>query len=166
MHSGQNNQGFQESQQTQAEQAAHLAQCAFWFWQQVYLTLLQYPTTPPNKTLLKIDPQEQPYFAHPSFAGASRCTGLWVGQVSDWRFDPDESGRGLHVQQFPCGSWVAHLDEIHPKLGIIRHLKADAPKVYKIGLSTIGAIASKALGGSAILGGLGGLLLSKLTEKP
>jgi hypothetical protein len=62
--------------------------------------------------------------AHPEEAGAMRSSGLPRGQIADWRFPPDEFGRGVHVHEYE-DRWSAHLDEVHPDEDAFRHLARD-----------------------------------------
>lgn len=125
------------------------------FWGRVYSYL--HPL-PPRTTIRFFAPY------HPQFEGAVQSSGLPVGQLSDWRFPPDVFKRGLHVQLFPDGSWAAHLDKVHPEASLVGHLREDAPQIYRILASTVGAMVTKALGGSSLAGSVAGFLVGWITQ--
>ena len=102
----------------------------------------------------------------PELHGARPSWGWPAGQSSDLRFPPEPDCRGLHVQGFP-GQWHAHLDAVHPRCGLVPHLRHDAPKALYTAGTTLGAlvggIAARSLGGLAF-GGAGGLALALLVQ--
>jgi hypothetical protein len=99
----------------------------------------------------------------PVLEGALASTGLGPGP--HWRFPADASCRGLHVRETPAG-YEAHLDAVHPDCSVVRHLRADAPGLYVVLGTGIGAAAGGALKGSrgALVGAAVGFAASLFTR--
>jgi len=76
----------------------------------------------------------------PRALGALVSIGLPCGQQADLRFAPDASCRGLHVQEF-TDRWEAHLDQVHPKCDLLRHLQRDAPAALVAIVVVMGTLA-------------------------
>jgi hypothetical protein len=102
-------------------------------WDQVRKELTQ---SPYHRTI--VIPKDA--IADPASAGALRSIGIPRGQSGDYRFPPDASCQGVHVQDYG-DSWHVHLDLVHPACGVLAHVRADAPR----------------LGAYAALAGIGGL---------
>ena len=104
---------------------------------------------------------------HPREAGALPSIGLPRGQLRDWRFPPDSECRGLHVQEFE-DRWEVHQDQVHPDCDPIEHVRRDAPVLWMLGGTALGALIGLALSekkeGALVGAGLG-LLLTALTAK-
>ena len=102
---------------------------------------------------------------NPRQAGARVSVGLPVGQIADFRFDPDSSCASMHVQEY-SDRWIAHIDTTHPDCGIIEHIRKDAPGAWCFGGAALGAAIGAALSrrGDAILAGASiGFLIALLT---
>ena len=103
---------------------------------------------------------------HPRQAGAQVSVGLPAGQVADYRFAPDSGCRGVHVLDY-SDRWIVHLDQVHPDCDVVEHLRRDAPGIWHLGGTVLGAAAGAALGknSGAVLAGAGiGLLLALATS--
>lgn len=109
------------------------------------------------------------HLPHPQAAGMTPSSGLPEGQVADYRYLLD-GGIGLHVKDFGT-HYEAHLDEVHPDVDVVEHLRQDAPHVYVGGAVALGAavggLLSKdwkgAVAGAAIAGLLGAALAAAAT---
>lgn len=106
---------------------------------------------------------------HPAAAGMSSSVGIPEGQVADYRLVlPD--GSGLHVKDF-VEYYEAHLDEVHPDVNWVEHLRQDAPGSFVGGSAAVGAALGalfgrswkSALAGAAIAGLLGAVLAAEAT---
>ena len=108
------------------------------------------------RTILRV---EKGVLGHPKTAGMTTSIGLPEGQLADYRLVLS-SGAGLHVKDF--GShYEAHIDEVHPDVDAMEHLRRDAPGVYIAGGAALGAAVGRTLGTSknatlvgALFGGL------------
>ncbi len=102
---------------------------------------------------------------HPRAVGMKPSVGMPLGQVADYRYAL-ESNAGLHVRDFGH-YWEAHLDEVHPDVDPVEHVRRDAPVAFIAGAVALGAVAGgmlgkswqSALAGAAIVG-LAGIALS------
>ncbi len=106
------------------------------------------------------------WLPHPREAGAHVSVGIPVGQQGDYRFAPDASCRGLHVQDFG-DDWIVHLDRVHPACDVVEHVRRDAPKAWVAGGAGVGAALGLAVSGGKkeglFLGAALGLLTAALT---
>jgi len=86
--------------------------------------------------------------------------GLPEGQLADYR-RLLSGGRGLHVKVFR-NHYEAHIDEVHPDVNPIEHLRQDAPGVFIGGGVALGAAVGAAVGRSgsstAVGAAIGGVL--------
>lgn len=123
-------------------------------WTDVATILADYPW----RTRLRL---EKGFLPHPLSSGMSTSSGMPEGQVADYRY-AFEDGSGLHVKDFE-DHYEAHLDEVHPDVNLIEHLRQDAPSVFIGGSAALGAAVGgligkswkSALAGAAIAGLLG-----------
>ncbi len=97
---------------------------------------------------------------HPRRAGMKQSIGLPEGQLADYR-RLLSGGRGLHVKVFR-NHYEAHIDEVHPDVNPIEHLRQDAPGVFIGGGVALGAAVGAAVGRSgsstAVGAAIGGVL--------
>ena len=103
---------------------------------------------------------------HPRTFGMTGSIGMPEGQLADFR-RVLANGQGLHVKDF--GShYEAHIDEVHPDVNAIEHLRRDAPGVFIAGGTALGAVIGKSVGTTAnatLLGAaIGGLVAALLTN--
>lgn len=110
---------------------------------------------------------EKGILPHPLAAGMTRSVGLPEGQSADYRLVL-AGGSGLHVKDFGT-HYEAHIDEVHPDVDAIEHLRKDAPGVFIAGGTALGAFVGSSLGTSkeaTLVGGLfGGLLAAVLAGR-
>ncbi len=129
-------------------------------WNGVVRVLKQYSP----RTVVEIPKGGLP---HPRAAGLSRSIGLPEGQSSDYRALL-RGGAGLHVKDFGT-HYEAHIDEVHPDVDAIEHLRVDAPGVFVAGGVALGAVVARSLGASrdaTVVGGvLGGLLAALVATR-
>lgn len=102
---------------------------------------------------------------HPLVAGMSRSIGLPEGQGSDYRLVLAD-GAGLHVKDFGT-HYEAHIDEVHPDVNVVEHLRRDAPGVFVASGAAFGAVIGRTVGTSkdatfvgAAIGGLFAAMLA------
>lgn len=104
---------------------------------------------------------------HPEVAGMRESIGLPEGQHADFR-KLLRGGRGFHVKDFGR-YYEAHVDEVHPDVSALEHLRQDAPDVYVSGSIALGAVVGTAIGKTpraALVGAaIGGLLALLATER-
>jgi hypothetical protein len=112
-----------------------------WRWRDVAARL----STEPAGSKVRI---EKASVEHPKDGGLRPSFGLPVGQQSDFRLTLPDC-RGLHVQDFGT-HYEAHIDQTDPACDAILHLVQDAPGTFVVG--------------SALVGGLMGLLLGRTSE--
>lgn len=106
---------------------------------------------------------------HPLAVGMSRSIGIPEGQDADFRLVLTD-GSGLHVKDF--GShYEAHIDEVHPDVNVVEHLRKDAPGIFVAGGVALGAAIGRSIGTSkdatfvgAALGGLFAAMLAAARE--
>jgi len=102
----------------------------------------------------------------PASAGALRSIGIPRGQTADFRFPPDASCQGVHVQDFG-DAWHVHLDIIHPRCDLLGHVRADAPRLGAYAsLAAIGGLTGGMVKGGkgALIGIVGGVLVATLFD--
>lgn len=103
---------------------------------------------------------------HPLAAGMKRSIGMPEGQAADYRLVL-LGGAGFHVKDFTT-HYEAHIDEVHPDVNAIEHLRRDAPGTFIASGVALGAIVGRGVGTSkeAALAGaaLGGLFAALLTS--
>jgi len=109
---------------------------------------------------------EKGVLPHPCAAGMKASIGMPEGQTADYRLVL-LGGAGFHVKDF--GShYEAHIDEVHPDVNAIEHLRRDAPGVFIASGAALGAVIGRSVGTSkeATLAGaaLGGLFAALLTS--
>lgn len=110
---------------------------------------------------------EKGVLPHPQHAGMKRSGGMPEGQIADYRLVL-ANGQGFHVKDFG-DHYRVHLDEVHPSVNFVEHLRQDAPKVYISGAAAIGAAVGAllsrssqgALAGAAIAGMLSAVLVKE-----
>jgi len=95
----------------------------------------------------------------------SRSVGLPEGQDSDYRLVLAD-GAGLHVKDFGT-HYETHIDEVHPDVDIVEHLRRDAPGVFVASGAALGAVIGGGVGSSknstfvgAAIGGLFATMLA------
>ncbi len=127
-------------------------------WRGVVRVLRQYAP----RAVVRI---EKGVLSHPRGAGMSPSIGLPEGQVADFRLALANGG-GLHVKDFGT-HYEAHLDEVHPDIDLVEHLRRDAPGVLVASGVALGAVIGRSVGASkdgtlvgAALGGLFAALLA------
>lgn len=108
---------------------------------------------------------EKGVLPHPLAAGMSRSVGLPEGQDSDYRLVLAD-GAGLHVKDFGT-HYETHIDEVHPDVDIVEHLRRDAPGVFVASGAALGAVIGGGVGSSknstfvgAAIGGLFATMLA------
>lgn len=97
---------------------------------------------------------------HPRDAGARLSMGWPVGQITDYRFDPEHDCSGMHVHELVT-HWAVHIDRVHPACDLIEHVRRDKPDSLYWGGAVVGGLVGAALGGkrdSALAGAAFGLL--------
>jgi len=107
---------------------------------------------------------------HPQVVGMTLSIGLPEGQVADYRYAFSD-GSGVHVKDFG-GHYQVHLDEVHPGVDPIEHLRRDAPEALIGGSVALGAIIGGIFGKSwqsaltgAAIAGLAGVILAAKPEE-
>jgi hypothetical protein len=137
---------------------------------QVWSRIGQLVSSKPARTRVRLPKAAVP---HPREAGATISVGWPVledGRVqsADFRFPPDGTCRGLHVQEY-AGCWIVHVDQVHPSCDFVGHVREDHPLGWHLGGATLGAAFGAAVGrsgGAALLGaGLGILIAAGLRSK-
>lgn len=121
----------------------------------------------PWRTRVRLEKNALP---HPLAVGLQRSTGMPEGQIADYRWLL-KNGVGLHVKDFGT-HYEAHLDEVHPAVDAVEHLRQDAPEVYVGGAVVLGALVGGLVGrggkgalvGAAFMG-LGALFLAALAKQ-
>lgn len=102
--------------------------------------------------------------SHPLAAGMRQSIGLPEGQNADYRLVLAD-GAGLHVKDFGT-HYEAHIDEVHPAVDAVEHLRKDAPGVFVAGGVALGAAIGRSIGTSkdaTLVGGaLGGIFAAML----
>ena len=109
---------------------------------------------------------EKGVLCHPRAAGMSPSMGLPEGQIGDFRLALPNGG-GLHVKDFGT-HYEAHLDEVHPDVNLVEHLRKDAPGVFIAGGVALGAVVGRSVGtskdGTLVGAALGGLFAALLAS--
>lgn len=105
------------------------------------------------------------WLPHPLTAGMTTSIGLPEGQLADYRLRLQGTA-GLHVKDFG-EHYEIHVDEVHPDVNPIEHLRRDSPGTFVAGGAALGALIGSALGkksdsviGGAVLGGILAALLA------
>lgn len=124
-------------------------------WANVVQTLEAHPPL----TIMQVGKRGTP---HPRTFLMTPSIGLPVGQSADYR-RVLPCGRGFHVRDFGT-HYEAHIDEVHPAVDLLEHLRRDSPGTFVAGGAGVGAALGALLGRSkeATLAGalLGALLAS------
>jgi hypothetical protein len=118
------------------------------------------------RTILRV---EKGLLPHPRTAGMLPSIGLPEGQLADYRLVLAH-GQGFHVKDFGT-HYEAHIDEVHPDVNAIEHLRKDAPGVFVAGGAALGAVIGRSVGTSkeatlagAAIGAVFAALLTSLDE--
>lgn len=130
------------------------------FWHQVRRHVLGLPAG----TVVRY---AKPAVPHPRDAGAQLSLGWPVGQVADYRFDPEHDCSGMHVHEF-AAYWEVHIDRVHPRCGLIEHARADKPEALLWGGAILGGLIGGAVGGrrdSALAGAALGLIAAAFIHR-
>jgi hypothetical protein len=94
----------------------------------------------------------------------SLSVGLPEGQAADYRLVLAD-GAGLHVKDFGT-HYEAHIDEVHPEVNAVEHLRRDAPGVFVVGGAALGAAigagAAKSKEAALVGAAIGGLFAAIL----
>ena len=128
-----------------------------------WATVVQVLEAHPPLSILQVSKHGTP---HPRTFQMSPSLGLPVGQTADYR-RVLPCGRGFHVRDFGT-HYEAHIDEVHPAVDLIEHLRRDSPGTFVAGGAGVGAALGALLGRSkeATLAGalLGALIAGMATN--
>jgi hypothetical protein len=112
---------------------------------------------------------EKGLLPHPRAVGMKLSIGMPEGQSADYRLLLPRN-EGLHVKDFGT-HYEAHIDEVHPDVNAIEHLRRDAPGAFIASGVALGAMIGKRVGttkdaalAGAALGGLFAALLVSARE--
>jgi hypothetical protein len=108
-------------------------------WARVITTLQQYEP----RTTARV---EKGHLPHPLAAGMKSSIGMPEGQTADYRLVL-QGGAGLHVKDFGT-HYEAHIDEVHPDVNAIEHMRRDAPGMFVASGAALGAVIGKSVGSS------------------